>query len=90
MVLVGTPNGVVKVNCIKRLPMNQAKDPELLKCIRGYPWRLTPGDVQNEPGEVPTMVASEPVVPEGELPPASAERAGGRSCTQAGVHQAKS
>ena len=54
MVLVGTPNGVVKVNCIKRLPMNQAKDPELLKSIRGYPWRLTPGDVQNEPGEVPT------------------------------------
>ena len=53
MVLVGTPNGVVKVNCIKRLPMNQAKDPELLKSIRGYPWRLTPGDVQNEPGEVP-------------------------------------
>ena len=69
MVLVGTPNGVVKVNCIKRLPMNQAKDPELLKSIRGYPWRLTPGDVQNEPGEVPTMVASEPVVPEDELPP---------------------
>ena len=69
MVLVGTPNGVVKVNCIKRLPKNQAKDPELLKSIRGYPWRLTPGDVQNEPGEVPTMVASEPVVPEDELPP---------------------
>ena len=69
MVLVGTPNGVVKVNCIKRLPMNQARDPELLKSIRGYPWRLTPGDVQNEPGEVPAMVASEPVVPEDELPP---------------------
>ena len=69
MVVVGTLNGVVKVNCIKRLPMNQAKDPELLKSIRGYPWRLTPGDVQNEPGEVPTVVASEPFVPEDELPP---------------------
>ena len=69
MVLVGTPNGVVKVNCIKRLPIKQAKDPELLKSIRGYSWRLSPGDVQNEPGEVPTMVASEPVVPEDELPP---------------------
>ena len=68
-VLVGTPNGVVKVNCIKRLPMNQAKEPELLKSTRGYPWRSTPGDVQNEPGEVPTMVASELVVPEDELPP---------------------
>ena len=59
MVLVGTPSGVVKVNCIKRL----------LKSIRGHPWRLSPGDVQNEPGEVPTMVVSEPIVPEDELPP---------------------
>ena len=69
MVLVGTPDGVVKVSFIKRLPINQAKDPEFLKSIRGYPWRLTPGDVQNESGEVPTMVASEPVVLEDELPP---------------------
>ena len=69
MVLVGTPNGVVKVNCIKRLPMNQARDPELQKSIRGYSWRLTPGDVQSEPGEVPAMVASELVVLEDELPP---------------------
>ena len=69
--------------------MNQAKGPELLESIRGYPWRSTPGDVQNEPGEVPTMVASEPVVPEDELPPRLPRRAGGRSCTQAGVHQAK-
>ena len=43
---IGTPNGAVKVNCIKRLPMNQAKDPELLKSIRGYPWRLSHRDVQ--------------------------------------------
>ena len=64
VVLVGTPNVVVKVNCIKRLPTNQAKDPELLKSIRGCSWRLSPGDVQTEPGEVPTMVASEPVVTE--------------------------
>ena len=34
MVLVGSPNGVVKVNCLNRLPINQAKDPELLKSIR--------------------------------------------------------
>ena len=40
-----------------------------LKSIRGYPWRLSPGDVQNEPGEVPTMVAGGLVVPEDELPP---------------------
>ena len=53
MVLVGRPNGVVKVSCIKRSPTDQAKDPELLKSIRGHSWRLSPGDVQNEPGEVP-------------------------------------
>ena len=46
MVPVGTPSGAVKVNCIKRLPMNQAKDPELLKSIRGYSWRLSHRDVQ--------------------------------------------
>ena len=69
MFAVGTPSGVVKVNCIKRFPMNQAKDPELLKSIRGYPWRPSHGDVQNEPGEVPIMVASGLVVPEHELPP---------------------
>ena len=34
MVLVGRPNGVVKVSCIKRSPTDQAKDPELLKSIR--------------------------------------------------------
>ena len=69
MVQVGTPSGVMKVNCIERLPMNQARDLELWKSIRGYPWHLRPGDVQNEPGEIPTMVASEPVVLQDELPP---------------------
>ena len=69
MVLIGTPSGVGKVNCIKRSPTDQAKDPELLQSIRGHAWHLSPGDVQNEPGEVPTMVSSEPVVPEVELPP---------------------
>ena len=29
MVLVGTPNDVVNLNCIKRLPTNRAKDPEI-------------------------------------------------------------
>ena len=31
MVLIGTPQGVVKVNCMKALPPAQAKDPELVK-----------------------------------------------------------
>ena len=68
VVLVGTPNGVVKVHCIKRLPKRR-KTREFLKSIRGYTWRLSPGDVQNEPGEVPIMVASGLVGPQDELPP---------------------
>ena len=40
MVPVGKTNGVVKVNCIKRLPINET-DPELFMSIRGYPWRFS-------------------------------------------------
>ena len=56
------------VHCNQEIA-EEAKDRELLKSIRGYPWRLSLGDVQDEPGEVPTMVATELVVPEDELPP---------------------
>ena len=65
MVLVRTPNG----GALHQAIAGEAKDRELLKSIRGYPCRLSFGDVQNEPGEVPTMVASGLVVPEDELPP---------------------
>jgi len=70
MVLVGTPEGIKKVNSAKRLPAIQAKDPELAKSIKGYPWNTTAGVGYNpEAGEVPVMVATEPIVPEEELPP---------------------
>ena len=49
--------------------MDQARDPEGLEYTRGYLWRLNTGEVQSEPGEVPTVVASELVGPDGELPP---------------------
>ena len=69
MVPVGTPNGVVNSELHqKNLPIT-SKRPKALEVHQRPPWLLSPGDVQNEPGEVPTMVASEPVVPEDELPP---------------------
>ncbi|CAK0871008.1 unnamed protein product [Prorocentrum cordatum] len=43
MLLVGTPRGVFKVNCVKRLPAIQSSDPELLKSIVGVPWDPVPG-----------------------------------------------
>ena len=81
MVPVGTTNGVVNVNCIMRLPINDA-DPELFMSIRGYPLAL-------KSGEVPTLVASDPVVPEDEHATTLADRAGGRSGTQTGAKQSK-
>ena len=70
MVLIGTPQGVVKVNCMKALPPAQAKDPELVKSITGYPWHLRDGTDGGliDPGDAPVMVASEPQVPDAELP----------------------
>eukprot|EP00974_Lingulodinium_polyedra_P084879 8216320-Lingulodinium_polyedra.AAC.1 len=43
MLLVGTPEGVKKVNCVKRIAPSQAKDPELAKAIKGYPWATESG-----------------------------------------------
>ena len=42
---------------------------ELLKSTEVTPGRLSPGDIQREPGEAPTTVVIEPVVSEDELPP---------------------
>ena len=45
-----TPQGAIKANNVKRLPPSQRSNPELLAAVRGLPWRLTPG--QLEDGEV--------------------------------------
>ena len=66
-----TPGGVIKVNNVRRLPPSQRKDPELLKVVKGLPWCLKPIDKkQGEAGvgDAPVKMASEPVVPEEELP----------------------
>ena len=68
MVIVGTPEGIRKVNCVKRLPDIQSSDRELVLSIKGYPWCHTEG-VDNEPGDVPALVATEPIVAEEDLPP---------------------
>jgi hypothetical protein len=69
MVVVGTPEGVRKVNCIRRLPAIQSADRELVLSIKGYPWAHTEGAEDQEPGEMPTMEATEPIVAEEDLPP---------------------
>ena len=70
MVLIGTPEGVRKVNCIKRLPRIQAKDPLLAQSVKGYPWSLSEGArVADGDDEAAVMVATEPIVPEEDLPP---------------------
>ncbi len=75
MLLVGTPEGVKKVNCVKRLGVTQAKDPELAKAIKGYPWATESGVEGHavDPGDANVIVATEPIVPEEELPPRLAQ-----------------
>ena len=74
-VVVGTPDRCYKVNYIKRLPERQQKNAELFKSVLGVPWRLRPNVARNhedadlEAGDIPTMVATAPIVPEDELPP---------------------
>ncbi|CAK0797196.1 unnamed protein product [Prorocentrum cordatum] len=60
MLLVGTPRGVFKVNCVKRLPEIQSSDPELLKSIVGVPWDPVPG----EPGPRFDIESKKPIVDE--------------------------
>ena len=58
-----------------RLPERQQKITELFKSVLGVPWRLRPNVARNhedadlEAGDIPTMVATAPIVPEDELPP---------------------
>ena len=65
---VGNINGVFKVGSIKRLPIEQRVDPELVKTLRGTPWQPT---VEAESSITDAVVgwASEAVVPEEQLPP---------------------
>ena len=39
-----TPNGTLKVNSVRRMPVPQRRDRELLKAIRGLPWEPVPSD----------------------------------------------
>ena len=81
MVLVGTVEGVKKVNCIRRLPPMQAKNKVLVLSMQGVPWKLSPAESPGTLDDVPTMVATEAIVEEDELPPPPApagERSGKR------------
>ena len=69
MLLVGTTRGVFKVNCVKRLPEIQSSDPELLKSIVGVPWDPVPGEAGGQTVDYEPLRATEPIVPDAELPP---------------------
>ena len=67
--VIGTPAGIVKSGCIKRMVRDSARDPTLFKAVVGQPWRLSP---TSAPGtstvELPTRLSVQPAVPAGDLP----------------------
>ena len=67
--VIGTPAGMVKSGCIKRMVRDSARDPTLFKAVVGQPWRLSP---TSAPGtstvELPTRLSVQPAVPAGDLP----------------------
>ena len=65
-VRVLTPTGMWEVNSIRRMPVPQRRDPELLKAVRGLPWEPVPKYVQRPARVGVTFV---PAVPEEEAPP---------------------
>ena len=79
MVLVGTAQGVRKVNCIRRLPPMQARNKELVLSLQGVPLKLSPAESPGTLDDVPTMVATEAIVEEDELPPPPPVPVGERS-----------
>ena len=44
-VRVLTPTGMWEVNSIRRMPVPQRRDPELLQAVRGLPWEPMAKDV---------------------------------------------
>jgi len=69
-VVIATPEGCSKVNVIRRLPPEQRGDAKFALSIKGVPWEMVPSDESVYQEEVPSFVASEPIVPDGELPDA--------------------
>ena len=78
MLIVGNADGCQRVATVKRLPPSSRRDAELIKALKGVPWRPRPG-VAQEPGaqEVPVCIHADPVVRDDELP----QKVKPRSCT---------
>ena len=69
MLIVGNVDGCQRVATVKRLPPSSRRDGDLIKALKGVPWRPRPGIVR-EPGvrEVPVCIHADPVVGDDELP----------------------
>ena len=67
--VIGTPAGMVKSGCIKRMIRDEARDPALFKAVVGQPWRLSPTSAQGTSTvDLPTRLSVQPAVPESDLP----------------------
>ena len=66
---IGTPEGVVKSRCMRRLPSGERGNAELLDKLVGTPWTPCPGQAVVVP---PTVISIESTVHPSELPPAPA------------------
>ena len=66
-VVIGHEDGsVIKARSIKRLPACQRSHAELVKNLKGLPWKPQPNEEGNE---IKVLIPSESRVPENELPP---------------------
>ena len=57
----------------------QAKNKELVLSIQGVPWKLSPAESPGTLDDIPTMIATEAIVEEDELPPPPPAPIGERS-----------
>ena len=61
--IVADSKGTYVVQSIRRVPLEQRFNPDLLKGIRGTPWELSPGDASTELPEPLPILPQLPDVP---------------------------
>jgi len=70
--IVGTKEGVFRARSVKRLTLDERKDPEFLNAIVGTPWKPVPTDAAAADGEIPPAmgirVVVDPIVGPADLP----------------------
>ena len=67
--IIGTAKGCVKSNNVKRVPEEDARDLEMVKAIRGQPWKLSPTmEAGTRTQDLPVRISMAPVVQDQALP----------------------